>query len=451
MTVPSETNKATYSGDGATYVFSTDFTFASNDEVTVSLVEDATSATTTWVEGSQYTLTGAGTGSAGAVTVVTSPTDYTPASGYTLVIDLAPDFTQPTLLPRGGSVSLRDTLEPMIDRVVRMCLRLKNATDRSLKVSDAESSISVLPTVDSRKNKFLGFDASGAPIASSGSVDGLAVSTFMETVLDDTTAAAARATLGALSTSPQLAGVMDTNGNLVKLSKGADTASATTVTIGTDGNYADLTGTTTVEGFAAIGIGTVQVFRATGVLTLTHHATNLILLGGANITTSAGDQFAIVEYDTAKWRMLWYTRAGSKPGYSENGTFTPTLYGSSTAGSPTLTSAAGNYVRISENLIQVQLRLAWTSLGSAAGDIRIGALPFTALGQTASNSGRAILSAARCNGLNLGSGYVLGAFVEANTTYISLVKSNNTASDVEVVETELSSSGEIYLTGTYQI
>jgi hypothetical protein len=144
MTVSSEINKVSYAGDGATYIFSTGFTFASNDEVRVTLAVDSTGVETTWVEGTQYTLTGAGTGEPGTITVNTSPTDYTPASGYSLVADLAPDFTQETALPRGGTVSPKDVLEPMFDRVVRQILRLKDESDRAIKLPLSISDVSTL-------------------------------------------------------------------------------------------------------------------------------------------------------------------------------------------------------------------------------------------------------------------------------------------------------------------
>jgi hypothetical protein len=163
MTVSAETNKVSYSGDASTATFSTSFTFAANTEVTVTLVTNATGAETAWVEGTQYTLTGAGTGNAGTVTVDTSPTDYTPAVGTTLVIELLPAFTQTTALPRGGAISPKDTLEPMHDKRVRQLLRLKDQVDLSLKASTAETSIGALPNVTNRANKILGFDASGDP------------------------------------------------------------------------------------------------------------------------------------------------------------------------------------------------------------------------------------------------------------------------------------------------
>ena len=60
MTVSAETNKATYSGDGST----TSFTFASKDEVTVTKVVTATGVETKFTLGTEYTLAGAGAGSA---------------------------------------------------------------------------------------------------------------------------------------------------------------------------------------------------------------------------------------------------------------------------------------------------------------------------------------------------------------------------------------------------
>ena len=164
MTVSSEINKVTFTGDGSdASPYSTSFTFDANGEVTVTLVTNATGAETAWTEGTQYTLTGAGTGNAGALTVDTSPTNYTPATGETLVIELLPAFTQTTALPRGGTVSPKGTLEPMHDNRVRQILRLKDQVDLSLKVSVAETSIAALPNVVNRANKIMGFDGSGNP------------------------------------------------------------------------------------------------------------------------------------------------------------------------------------------------------------------------------------------------------------------------------------------------
>jgi len=165
LTVSAESNKVTYAGNGSTTSFSTVFTFAANDEVTVTKVVTATGVETEFTLGTEYTLTGAGTGSAGTVTISTSPSDFTPASGTKLVVQLKPDFTQTTDLPRGGTVSPADTLEPMHDSRVRQMLRLKDDVDRSLKLPIDETSAAVLQNATLRAGKILSFDSTtGAPI-----------------------------------------------------------------------------------------------------------------------------------------------------------------------------------------------------------------------------------------------------------------------------------------------
>ena len=69
--------------------------------------------------------------------------------------------------------------------------------------------------------------------------------------------------------------------------KGADIASATP-TVLADGNYFDVTGTTTIAAFT-VSAGVTFTVQFDGALTLTHHATNLDLPGEADITTAAGD------------------------------------------------------------------------------------------------------------------------------------------------------------------
>lgn len=95
----------------------------------------------------------------------------------------------------------------------------------------------------------------------------------------------------------------------VHWSKGADVASANAMVLGTDGNYFDITGTTAILTIATLGIGTFVILHFDGALTLTHDATDLILPGGANITTAAGDEVGFIEYATGDWRCVTYTKA----------------------------------------------------------------------------------------------------------------------------------------------
>lgn len=113
--------------------------------------------------------------------------------------------------------------------------------------------------------------------------------------------------------------------------KGADVASATALTLGTDGNYFDITGTTSITSITTIGAGTVVKLHFDGILTLTHHATDLILPGGANITTAAGDEAEFVEYATGDWRCTNYQKAIGSLGVAWEHIETQTLSAASAA------------------------------------------------------------------------------------------------------------------------
>ena len=95
--------------------------------------------------------------------------------------------------------------------------------------------------------------------------------------------------------------------------KGSDIASATALTLGKDGNLFDVTGTTTITSIGTQGIGSLVTLHFDGALTFTHHSTNLILPGAANITTAAGDIAVMYEYASADWRCVSYTKATGLP------------------------------------------------------------------------------------------------------------------------------------------
>lgn len=100
--------------------------------------------------------------------------------------------------------------------------------------------------------------------------------------------------------------------------KGADIASANALVLGSDGNYFDVTGTTTITSIGTMGVaGFEATLQFDGILTLTHHATDLVLPGGANITTAAGDEAEFKEYEADKWRCTNYTKASGFPVQTE--------------------------------------------------------------------------------------------------------------------------------------
>ena len=94
-----------------------------------------------------------------------------------------------------------------------------------------------------------------------------------------------------------------------QMTKGSDISSATSLTLGTDGNFFDVTGTVTITSIATQGIGFHVILHFDDALTFTHHATDLILPGAANITTATGDIAVMYEYASADWRCVSYFKA----------------------------------------------------------------------------------------------------------------------------------------------
>lgn len=67
-------------------------------------------------------------------------------------------------------------------------------------------------------------------------------------------------------------------------------------------NTITITGTTGITGFDSIASGAVRTLVFAGVVTLTHHATSLILPKAASITTAAGDVLQFTSLGGGNWR-----------------------------------------------------------------------------------------------------------------------------------------------------
>lgn len=101
--------------------------------------------------------------------------------------------------------------------------------------------------------------------------------------------------------------------------KGANIASGATVDLATaTGNYVHVTGTTTITALGTVSSGLRYLIVFDGALTLTHHATSLILPSAQNIVTAAGDRAEFVSLGSGNWRCIWFTPAA---GYQITNTF----------------------------------------------------------------------------------------------------------------------------------
>ena len=309
MTLPAATPRSETAGDGIVTEFSFPHLFFANDDLTVILVVDATGVETTQTITTHYTVSGAGVASGGTVTMITPP-----AVGETLVIIREEQFTQGLDLVENDPFP-SDTVEQAFDTLTMLCQQLNTEISRSVKLSPGDTSGASVTLPAPTASQFLGWSADALSIINLAGTTEVPVSAFMETVLDDTTAAAARTTLGAgtlddvvSDPTPQLGGFLDPNSNYIGRAKGADIASADPLVVGTDGDYFDVTGTT---GFAAMTVAADRHFflQFDGALTLTHHATNLDLPGEANITTAAGDVAECFSTGANTVQVVNYTKA----------------------------------------------------------------------------------------------------------------------------------------------
>lgn len=129
-------------------------------------------------------------------------------------------------------------------------------------------------------------------------------------------------------------------------SKGSDVASAATVNLDSaTGEFVHITGTTTITAIT-LASGAYREVVFDGALTLTHNAATLILPGGANIQTAAGDRAIFRGDGTGNVRCIAYIRASEK--------------GADIASASTvnLDSATGNYVTITGTTAITAITLA---------------------------------------------------------------------------------------------
>jgi hypothetical protein len=143
-------------------------------------------------------------------------------------------------------------------------------------------------------------------------------------------------TLYASLTGFSLTGVMNE-------AKGINIASAATTNIATaTGNYVVVTGTTTITALGTAQAGSRRIVQFSGILTLTHNATSLILPTAANIITAVGDIAVFISEGSGNWRCAGYTRADGKALVS-NGTFTGPIILGNAIYPPILTTSQDDY------------------------------------------------------------------------------------------------------------
>lgn len=308
-----------YTGNGVATSFAYGNKITHKNQLRVTLHEIATGDEEILVVDTDYEVSGVGEDSGGNVTYsVSDPM----ASTHKLIIERATPILQETDFEEQGGFHAA-THEDAFDKLTAVAQEKEESDSRAPKFSTVSGlSNVILPTPES--GKYLRGNATNDGYENAESVDvGEAVLSSAEPTALTASATGAAGSSSDISKADHrhgmpLAGALDWTGihthtKIQKWAKGADIApSANVLTPGNDGNYFDVTGVAGFTSIATKGAGTVIKLHFDAALTITHHATDLILPGGASITTAAGDEAEFVEYATGDWRCTSYTKANGQ-------------------------------------------------------------------------------------------------------------------------------------------
>lgn len=293
MGVDNTNNRMDYTGNGTTDTYAYNFKIFEDSElrVVVEKVSDGTLTTLTLT--TDYVVEGAGEGSGGSITFVDNGQVYLDSdgfldTGYTLTIRRVLPLTQETDIRNQGPY-YPSIHEDQFDRFIMIDQQQQDEIDRSIKAPETEDTGPTIPTVAERANSYAYFNADGDIIGSNGGIDGsLPVSAFIETLLDDANAAAARTTLGAQQATTDLAEL---------LSPATDDFVPIRDTSGVVDNKISLTNLMTVlakDATFPAGSKVAGVFSNLGLVAATGSvAADSIKIQGATATLSATNPFLI--------------------------------------------------------------------------------------------------------------------------------------------------------------
>jgi len=277
--------RAQYTASGGQTAFSYPFAIFEDADLLVYLTPNgstADDATDILALTTDYTVSDAGVTAGGDVTLVVAAT-----AGDIITIVRDVSVARTSDYQSLGDL-LAETLNDDLDKLVMMVQQQETSlAGRLLKFLDTVNLSGVssdLPAPGA--DEILKWNSGGTALVGVKLSDidptAITVTSFAETLLDDATGQIHLATLDAALTNWLLTKTLIQK-------KGSDVASATALTLG-DGNIFDITGTTTITSIATMAVGAKVTLHFDGVLILTHHATDLVLPGGANITTAAGDE-----------------------------------------------------------------------------------------------------------------------------------------------------------------
>jgi len=190
--ISSSSNKVQYNCDGSTTEFTFSFPILQSSDLVV-ILTDSDGNETILTETTNYTVSATGNdySSGGKITTV-----ETYASGYTITIVREVPLTQETDY-RNYDTFPAETIEDALDKLTMEVQQLDEKITRILSLRQS-STYSNLEVPDPEANKYLAWknDLSGLKNVSIQSSGDLAVSSYIEELLDDADASTAQSTLG---------------------------------------------------------------------------------------------------------------------------------------------------------------------------------------------------------------------------------------------------------------
>lgn len=200
MTISSTTNRNDYTGTSSLDVYAYTFRILAQSDLLVT-VRNTSDVETTLTINTDYTVSGVGSSGGGNVTLVNGSQAWLTAgnltTGYVLTIRRVRPLTQSTDIRNQGTF-YPEGHEDAFDHLVMIDQQQQDEIDRSVKISETANPADIDTTIPfPSAGLAIGWNQDEDGLVNIASLGGVTVSNYAETVLDDTTAGAARTTLDA--------------------------------------------------------------------------------------------------------------------------------------------------------------------------------------------------------------------------------------------------------------
>lgn len=199
MTISSAVNRMDYTGASSTATYSYTFRIFDDDDLTLTVRNPSTLEETTLVKTTDYTVTGVTDLTGGTIVLVNASQAWLTSGNLTtswhLTIRRVRDLVQETDIRNQGDF-FPETHEDAFDGFVMIDQQQQEEIDRSLRIPSTYSGATISTTLPAPSaGKILGWNDDADALENLASADNISISTFGESLVAATTAAAARTVL----------------------------------------------------------------------------------------------------------------------------------------------------------------------------------------------------------------------------------------------------------------